>query len=111
AQRMKKKKKVQKKTGYCVAFVLKKTNQKKLHINTSLIVFPVALSFQLLKEMAVEVPPEHEVVQEVVTVVQELQEGHLEETWAGEDHSARLPRGTRASVCVCGFVCKILHPV
>ncbi|KAI5096106.1 coiled-coil and C2 domain-containing protein 2A isoform X5 [Silurus meridionalis] len=47
---------------------------------------------KLLKEMAVEVPPEHEVVQEVVTVVQELQEGHLEETWAGEDHSARLPR-------------------
>ncbi|XP_053499289.1 coiled-coil and C2 domain-containing protein 2A isoform X3 [Ictalurus furcatus] len=48
---------------------------------------------KLLKEMAVEVPPEDEAVEEVVTVVQELQEEHLEDAWAERDRSARVHRG------------------
>ncbi|KAF4078510.1 hypothetical protein AMELA_G00199970 [Ameiurus melas] len=45
---------------------------------------------KLLKEMAVEVPPEDEAVEEVVTVVQELQEERLEDE---RDRSARVHRG------------------
>ncbi|TSL61151.1 Coiled-coil and C2 domain-containing protein 2A [Bagarius yarrelli] len=47
---------------------------------------------KLLRETAVEVPPEDEVVEDVVTVVQQLQEEHIEDTWAGGDRPARTHR-------------------
>ncbi|XP_060793646.1 coiled-coil and C2 domain-containing protein 2A isoform X2 [Neoarius graeffei] len=47
---------------------------------------------KLLKEMAVEVPPEDEVVEEVVTVVQELQEERVEDMCAEGGHLARVHR-------------------
>lgn len=47
-----------------------------------------------------EVPPEDEVVEEVVTVVQELQEERLEGTWAEGGHLARVHRGERSLVCI-----------
>lgn len=47
-----------------------------------------------------EVPPEDEAVEEVVTVVQELQEEHLEDAWAERDRSARVHRGEGLLVCI-----------
>ncbi|KAK3518815.1 hypothetical protein QTP70_014874 [Hemibagrus guttatus] len=47
---------------------------------------------KLLKELEVEVPPEDEEVEEVVTVVQKLQEERVDDTWSGGDRLARVHR-------------------
>lgn len=91
AQRMKKKKKV-KLAGHCVTLGL------MAHYSGMSIARLICFLFQVLKEMSMEDPPEEEEVEEVVTVLQEVQDESIEDTWT---HGRLGPqRGERSSVCI-----------